>query len=233
MKTTTLIAGGLAAALSLLNPAISRAEDHNGTVKKDPRTVIEETIRTEVGRQLKEAGANYEGLQVTVARNQDSGTPFKVSYQGLHNFGDALEPDGEFTMEYIGGAQWQGKLADKEFTVQVGHTDNIDLPFVNDPEVIGEWKSVDFVAEISDFNPDKHSWAEDKLFLKSLTFLDDGKMDPQWLAWTKGVVMHHGDKTASRYEIKQLNGKSYLFFEWKSGDVTISGMKPHYYVLSK
>ena len=31
--------------------------------------------------------------------------------------------------------------------------------------------------------------------------------------------------------IKEIGGAPYLFLEWKSGDVTIAGMKPHYYVL--
>ncbi len=118
-------------------------------------------------------------------------------------------------------------------TSAAGHTDNIDLPFVNDPQVIGEWKSVDFVANISEFNPDKLNSPEEKLVLKGLTFVENGNTSNPWWTWTKGVVMHHGDKTASRYEIREINGKSYLFFEWKSGDVTTSGMKPQYYVLMK
>jgi bla regulator protein BlaR1 len=136
-------------------------------------------------------------------------------------------------MEYIGGGQWQGALAGTQFTVQVGSRDVVDLPFVNDPSVIGAWKTVDFVANISDFNPARPGWAEDKLFLKGLTFLENGQMPEKWWTWTKGVVIHHGDKTASLYEIKEISGHTYLFFEWKSGDVTTGGMKPHYYVLTK
>ena len=114
---------------------------------------------------------------MTVAARRDSATPFKVSYQGLQNFqgsnGSATAANGEFIMEYIGGGQWQGKLAGTQFTVPVGHTDNIDLPFVNDPQVIGEWESVDFVADIAEFNPDKPSWTG-KLFLPGLTFQENG-----------------------------------------------------------
>ena len=35
------------------------------------------------------------------------------------------------------------------------------------------------------------------------------------------------------YEIRNIEGKDYLFYEWISGDVTIRGMKPCYYVLRK
>jgi hypothetical protein len=236
MKTKTLFALFIAFALCHFSPAASRAGDSASTVLRPPGEVISETIRTEVGRKLKDAGATYSDLQVTVAVNRDSATPFKVSYEGLKDFtgadGSTPDTEGEFIMEYIGGGQWQGKLAGTQFTVKVGKTDNLDLPFVDDPQVIGEWQSVDFVADIADFNPDQPRWSGE-LYLKGLTFLENGKTAQPWLTWTKGYVLHHGDKTASRYEIKKVNGNDYLFWEWKSGDVTISGRKPHFYVLKK
>ena len=61
--------------------------------------------------------------------------------------------------------------------------DNIDLPFVNDPQVIGEWQSTDFVSNISDFNVDKPAWKE-KLFLEGLMFLENGKTAKEWWTWT-------------------------------------------------
>jgi len=109
--------------------------------------------------------------------------------------------------------------------------DKIDLPFVNDPAVIGTWKSVDFVDMPSQFNPGKKNFEGD-LYLKDLTFLGDGKTRGVW-TWTKGVVIHSGDKTAAKYEIKKIGDKEYLFLEWKSGDYTIRHMKPKYYVLKK
>ncbi len=44
-------------------------------------------------------------------------------------------------------------------------------------------------------------------------------------------VIRHDDKTASHYDIKEINGQRYLFLEWKTGDVTILGRKPQYYVM--
>jgi bla regulator protein blaR1 len=110
--------------------------------------------------------------------------------------------------------------------------DNINLPFVNDPEIIGTWQSVDFVKEISDFNPENIKRQGD-LYLKGMTFLKKGKTPQGWWGWTKGVIMHYGDKTAAKYEIKQIKGSKYLFLEWKSGDYTIRHMKPQFYVLRK
>ena len=118
------------------------------------------------------------------------------------------------------------------FACQKRIVDNIDLPFVNDPAVIGKWTSVDFVKEPSLFTVGAKNFKGD-LYLKELTFLPDGKTAKSWWTWTKGVVMHSGDKTASAYEIKEISGRKYMFFEWKSGDYTILHQKPKYYVLKK
>jgi bla regulator protein BlaR1 len=69
------------------------------------------------------------------------------------------------------------------------------------------------------------------LFLKKLVFLPGGKMDSSLDTWTKGVVLNSRQKTASRYEIRSIGGKDYMFYEWKSGDYTVRHMKPQYYVL--
>jgi hypothetical protein len=217
-------------------PPATAATNAAGNVKIGPIPIIQEKIRSAVAARWAEAGASYYTLQVTVASKRTSGTPFKVSYTGLQGFkgadGTAPEGNGQFIMEYIGGGQWQGTLAGTEFTVSVGSTDKIDLKFVDDPQVLGEWESVDFVKDIASFNAAQKSW-KGKLYLKGLTFLKDGKTPQEWFTWTKGVLIHQGDQTASHYEVRQINGVSYLFLEWKSGDVTIAGMKPHYYVLKQ
>ena len=110
--------------------------------------------------------------------------------------------------------------------------DNIDLPFKDDPAAVGKWESVDFVESPERFDPAVKAWNGD-LYLKELVFLPKGKSGKPWWTWTKGVVMHHGDKTASGYEIKEIKGKKYMFFEWKSGDYVFRGAKPFYYVLKK
>lgn len=152
------------------------------------------------------------------------GHPFASVYFGTKT--EALE---ESQANWITNAP---ASADAGQPVAIGSRDNIDLPFVNDPQVIGEWESVDFVTNVSDFNPEQRNWSGD-LYLKRLTFLDGGRTPQPWWTWTKGILIHHGDQTASRYEIREIKGENYLFLEWKSGDVTIRGMKPDYYVLRK
>lgn len=124
--------------------------------------------------------------------------------------------------------------------------DKLDYDFVNDEEVLGKWEAVDFVKTENDFEVGKKSWKDD-LYLKDLIFLPYGKMAQPiagnhqsdettpvgWLTWTKGIVMHKGDKTASAYEIKEINGEKYMFYQWKSGDYIYRGMTPYYYVLKQ
>jgi hypothetical protein len=237
MKLRTIVIMLITGTMCQFTTGVSRAQDAGAAPPakvKGPLPIIQEKIRGEVAARLAEAGAGFDALQVTVAVQRDSATPFKVTYRGLRNFkgADGTTPgaNGEFIMEYIGTGQWQGALAGTRFTASVGTKDNIDLPFVNDPQALGEWESVDFVADMSKFNPAQPAW-KGKLYLKGLTFLENGKTPQAWWTWTKGVLIHHGDQTASHYEIREINGLPYLFLEWKSGDVTIAGMKPHYYVL--
>lgn len=126
--------------------------------------------------------------------------------------------------------------------------DNIDLPFENDPDLIGRWKSVDFVESPEKFVPGARAWSG-PLFLEEMHFLEAGKMmmaldnseerqnadaPMPWLSWTKGFVMHKGgDHTASKYMLRELEGTQFLFFEWKSGDTFYFHLPPKYYVLEK
>jgi len=110
--------------------------------------------------------------------------------------------------------------------------DKIDYPFVDDPNLIGTWKSVDFVKTPEQFKQGRKRW-KGGLFLKELVFRPEGKTTNSRQTWTKGLVLNSKSKTASRYILKEMDSSTYMFFEWKSGDYTIRGMKPNYYVLKK
>lgn len=111
--------------------------------------------------------------------------------------------------------------------------DKIDYPFQNDPAVIGHWRSVDFVKSPELFHPNKKT-VNEELYLKALNVLPDGKVEAPWtFTWTSGLFLHAGDKTASRYQIRKIQEKEYLFLEWKSGDYTKHGMQPQWYVLAR
>ena len=134
-----------------------------------------------------------------------------------------------------------GGFAATCFGVYLGRiVDNINLPFARDDAVLGPWTSVDFVDEPSQFDPEERHSVGD-LFMKELRFRPGGKTSAllegvgtsTFFTWTKGVVIHRGDKTAAKYEIKKIGDQEYLFLEWKSGDYLYLHRKPQYYVLKK
>lgn len=102
-------------------------------------------------------------------------------------------------------------------------------PFVNDPEVIGAWESVDFVQAVENFTPEKKSWTSDLIF-KGLTFRARGAASGSW-RWTQGWIWNMDNRAEGQYAIKTINGTKYLFMEWINGDVLIRHERPWYYVM--
>ncbi|HIJ65421.1 MAG TPA: hypothetical protein HPP77_05660 [Candidatus Hydrogenedentes bacterium] len=99
-------------------------------------------------------------------------------------------------------------------------------------QLIGRWYSVDFVRNIEDFQPGVQSWRGD-LFLKEFEFAPNGKTHKPFWTWSEAGVYHSGDKTTAKFVVKTIGNEEYLFLEWITGDVTIRGQKPSYYVLKK
>ncbi|MGV8984216.1 hypothetical protein [Clostridium sp.] len=120
--------------------------------------------------------------------------------------------------------------------------DNINLSFSNDSNIIGKWTTVDFVSSPEKFNPDKQLW-KDGIFLYEMTFLEGGQVKVKsgndidnsstMFLWTKGYITISTDNIVCKYDIKEINGSKYMFFEWKSADVTYFHKAPSYYVLKK
>jgi bla regulator protein BlaR1 len=127
------------------------------------------------------------------------------------------------------------------FATGILRQDKVDYPFVNDPDIIGKWKAVDFVYNKSNFNP-KYQTFKGETYITELVFVKGGTelvsirggnlyYSPQ--SWTKDRLLNDNDKTASDYEIKEIDGKTYMFMQWKSGDYIFRGREPQYYVLEK
>jgi hypothetical protein len=124
-------------------------------------------------------------------------------------------------------------------------SDNTNFPFVADPAVLGDWQAVDFVDKPADFDPGHLSgrW----LWIRSVRFDKSGQGDAPMCGpgsykifqWTKGLVFwtewvnNSLGNLASHYEIRDVEGKTYLFLEWKNDDYRVFGTKPKYYVLEK
>lgn len=160
--------------------------------------------------------------------------PWDVDY-GIHEVSVRVDPENKVgeSNENNNSAARQIAFAHGAFIHEDMLTSNQDLPFVNDPELIGVWKSVDFVDGKADFVPGQHHMKQENLYLKELVFLPEGKTSKPWATWTKGHILHSGDRSDAGYEIRAMDGEKYMFYEWMSGDVLIRHMKPSYYVLRK
>ena len=104
--------------------------------------------------------------------------------------------------------------------------------FTSSAPELGSWVSIDYVKTMDAFNPTNRAWSE-SLFLKGITFLEDGKTDKPWWSWADGYLINSGDKTASAYQIRTTNDVDYLFLEWVSGDAFQKKQDPYYYVLTR
>lgn len=129
--------------------------------------------------------------------------------------------NNEITSKYIVDELGRNKIVD-----------NIDYTYEYDSKVVGRWIGVDLVNYVSNFQKDKKSWNRD-LFIKELNFFKDGTTDCEWLTWTKGIVIDKDDKLSSQYFIKDIDGETYMFFQWKNGDYAYGCRRPMYYVLKK
>ncbi|MBQ0125861.1 MAG: hypothetical protein KBS59_06010, partial [Clostridiales bacterium] len=116
------------------------------------------------------------------------------------------------------------KVDDKRYQSkeEIRKCDNIDYPFVNVETVVGKWVVRDFVINKGDFNPDKQNWKKEDLFVLSVEFKENGAYvsttqnltNSVTRVWTIGLVLNKREKTASKYEIRVIDGKEYLFKEW-------------------
>ena len=116
--------------------------------------------------------------------------------------------------------------------------DNIDYPFIPDETVLGAWKVRDFVIRKEDFDPDKQNWRDQDLFVRKAEFKQHGVYisttqsgeNSVTCIWTKGLVLNRREKTASAYEIRIINGKEYLFKQWKTGDYSFGNGGVYWYI---
>ena len=141
------------------------------------------------------------------------------------------------------------KIDNKKYTIEeIRIKDNTNIPFIEDKNLIGFWKSIDFVKEKASFNPQKNyirQYTEEKLFLDKIIVTNDNDCIATFnrlnnentsknIKYTKGYIFNLCCKfTSSQYEIIQKNNKEYLIIEWKSGDYIYGKMINGYYVLEK
>ncbi len=119
--------------------------------------------------------------------------------------------------------------------------DNVNIPFIKDEKVVGFWEAADYIPvdKVKDYNPEIKNW-KDRLFLTQYSFQPNGKLLVQYsngnsrtISWSKNVVLDNDNKTASEYQVKEINGETYLIAEWKSGDYIFGGKVFGCYVFKK
>lgn len=115
----------------------------------------------------------------------------------------------------------------KDSLAEVSQTERVS----DRAEIVGVWKSVDFVQTIEEFEPNSRRFQGD-LVLEELQCFADGRISTGF-RWTEGSIVHANGQTEAKYYIKSIDGSKYLFLPWLSGDVVERGMQPSYYVMHK
>lgn len=133
------------------------------------------------------------------------------------------------------------KIDDKKYTIDdIRVRDNTDLPFEKDDKLVGFYKAVDYVRNIDSFSPNEKYWKGD-LYLEKMSVSPDGDVTTNYkderiinTKYTKGYIINLIIKdTLCKYELKEIDGKTYMFVEWKSGDYVFGKFVSGYYVLEK
>lgn len=132
----------------------------------------------------------------------------------------------------------------KEYTKEEIQTkDNTNLEFIEDKNIIGFWKSIDFVNNPENFNPEYKYWKE-SLYLEKIIISPDyscivnykgkDKIHSESIKFTKNYFIDLGaPNTTSKYIYKTIKNKEYIIAEWKSGDYVYGKMINGYYVLER
>ena len=115
----------------------------------------------------------------------------------------------------------------------------MDYVFVPDKDAVGKWEAIDFVTSPDEFDS-KNVAKKDYIETNIRNFYVNGReahyadkdRGAAITQWTKGYVWG-SDDVIEEYQIKQLNGKTFMFMQFKSGDYTVRGQKPNYYVYVK
>ena len=147
------------------------------------------------------------------------------------------EKEGEFKI-----ATYK-KVDSKEYSKEeIKIKDNIEVEYIEDKNLVGFWKVIDFVNNPISFNPEKIQSASDNLPLSKVTFTPDGEVyinykyneTTKHASYTKDYIINFClPDTLSKYSYQTINNKKYLIIEWKSGDYVYGRIINGYYVLEK
>ncbi len=124
--------------------------------------------------------------------------------------------------------------------------DDTDIPYVEDPELIGSWTACALIRDISEFSPHQKYDSNElyilgiKAFVRGICFKEmrgNGYNHETQHLYSKGVIINKTTDTTEHYIIKKITTENktdtYLFLEHKSGDYSYGGKINAYYVFKK
>ena len=124
---------------------------------------------------------------------------------------------------------------------EIARTDDTDMPFADDPAVIGKWKAWNFIRRKEDFSAEGDP--EGYFYWKSVEFFPGGHVTSVYeddyiegddrQTWTKRYLLRKFNDSACEYEIRTVDGVDYLIVEWKSGDWRFGGYDTNYYIFKR
>lgn len=114
--------------------------------------------------------------------------------------------------------------------------DSLDLPFENDPRVIGKWLFADALPSREQFHPHKIKTLSEHWPAKELYFLPGG--EKYWIyGWTRGYLLtscgYPRQEGVNPYRIEIIDGETWLFAEMKTNLYFLYGGKPEIWVYKK
>lgn len=120
--------------------------------------------------------------------------------------------------------------------------DDVNVPYVPDECVLGEWETVDYVRNLDQFRSDRRYWPEESLWIVGMIFFNRGlcykilrhngvKLDKSF-KYSAGVVLDEAWEHVEHYQIRRENDTDFLFVEHKSADYSYTG-KIGYYVFRR
>lgn len=135
------------------------------------------------------------------------------------------------------------KIDSKEYTEEeIMIKDDINIPFIEDKDLVGFWHTIDFIANPKSFNPNKIQFSNECLPLQKVSFSPDGEVYINYknndkvksAKYTKDYIINFClPDTLSKYEYQKINNTTYLIIGWKTGDYVYGRMINGFYVLVK
>lgn len=129
----------------------------------------------------------------------------------------------------------------KKYTIDdIRKRDYFNGFYKEDYKIMGFWKAIDFVKNGKRFNY-RNNEIKDKFDLEQIIVSPNEnevivniKQKTKVLKYTKNYILDMAwPDTKYRYEYKRINGKEYMFLEWKDEDYIFNNIIEGYYVLEK